>query len=275
MKVGLPLALTTLALACVPASEKLPPAGAAGFVAEPSLAARGEPFTTEDGWVVRFEKVLLLGRVTMLRASGIGGTTYGVSESYLWNGGVRTELFAPGASVGPWNVELRLDPNYVRLDSSGNDDDVVKVGVLHEDEQRFHRAPDGLSFDRNDFGGLGPNLLLVVRGEKAGRVVALDLAFSATPTLDGKNQALVVVRADAVVFASLGVEPERIFADQDGGVRFEPIVNADADHDGHVTAAELMAAPGIPGSPNQPSSSNQLGLWGTLADRTAAVLVTR
>ncbi|HVH47541.1 MAG TPA: hypothetical protein VM925_34635 [Labilithrix sp.] len=287
MKCVLAFALFASMLACVPASEKRQPAGAAGFFTEPSAGARGEPFTTEDGWTVRFEKVVLQAFVSACHATEGGGSGYdGTGEYYLWNAEQREEIFVRALNVGPCGVNAALTGTFIGRNHDEHFDEVVNIDVSDEDATRFQHVSDDNAHNRNGYGSSSPQLLVVVRAEKAGRVVTFDIAFGSFVFVARGVRASVIVRADALTTVPLGVDPERLLTDQHDGsrLRFDPIANADSDGDGRVTVAELAAAPAIPGTDENTDggrtddrlgSLDRAGLLATLARRAGMVLVSR
>lgn len=238
-------------LACVPASEAPPPAGAAGFVTEPSAAALGEPFTTADGWIVRIDTIHLQAIVT---ATPVGGADHpdtwyggGLSDSWLIDGSKPALMYARELAPGGWRVEAQLDGSYVSTYYDSDFDNVVNLGLSKGDEARFRRFAD---VGYGHFGqpgattGPGPSVVIVLHAERDGRTIDLDLSFGGGAAPSAGSGAARRVRANAVDAGPLGVQPERILGNPwSGGLLFDPIAAADADGDGHVTAVEVMAAP--------------------------------
>jgi hypothetical protein len=245
MKTAALFAFAGVLSACVPASEKLPPAGAAGFLTEPSAAARGEPVPTADGWTVTFDKIILQATVNVRPAPGVDSVEDGGStEAWLWNGKSPTRIFARALKVGPWTVVARLNGSYVSTETDTTFEDVVNVGVSAEDERRFRtfaQASYGAASHANS--GQGPSLLVALHAEKEGRTIRMDVTFGGVSVQSSEDQpTLRHVRADAVDLGPLGVEPERLLMSSDGdSLDFEPIAAADANRDGWVSAAELGA----------------------------------
>jgi hypothetical protein len=263
--------------ACVPPTEELLPAGAAGFRTAPSPAARGEPFTTVDGWTVRFDKLIVQATV-----EARGGEPSGTPEDYRWNGAAPAEIFVRALPEGPWLVSASLSGLYgVVLSPQGHlvldpgvDELVVKLGVDERDNARFRAAANNAVHS-------GPFVLVVARGEKGDRAARFDLALG--PPLgtgglgwhpDGAAPPLVEVRRNTLAWAELPVTPERILDDG-----FDEIAAADRDGDGIVTAAELAAVetdvsicPGCPPPPPDVPPLPTLTLLDKLARNAQRIL---
>jgi hypothetical protein len=223
-------------VACVPASEPRPPAGAGGFVVEPSPAARGEPFES-DGWTLTVEKLVIRADVGIMQTNPSGCGYAGSGEPYLFDGRKRAEIFHPAVSVGPICVNLVLTGRHFSSDGTSYDVDPTVIGVDPADVGRFGAPSDQGSSS-------GPSMLLVVRGQRGAARARLDLALDVTKGLGwvSKNLSLnnlsstVEIRANELALAKLDVTPELVFS---GDFRFETIASADADSDGVVTADEL------------------------------------
>ena len=234
------LALALAFAACVPASEALPPAGAAGYATEPTAAARGEPFVTSDGWTVRIQELVFQASVGATPLSRDNddpyGASYGGSELYRWNARDRVDVFTPGLRLGDWSVSVSLRGLYRY---GGNDDHyedrLVSYGVDEQLALRFRPVESGQRSYVE-----GPSFLVIARGEKAGRVVTLDVALSADVTFSSTSLPYsgprLTVREDRLTTAPLRVSAEVLFS---SGLGFEAIASADADGDGRVDEAEL------------------------------------
>lgn len=232
-------------VACVPASEPRPPAGAGGFVVEPSPAARGEPFES-DGWTLTVEKLVIRAYVGIMETEP-SGCVYGANgEPYLFDGTKRAEIFHPGAPVGPSCVNLALAGRYFSSDGTSYDEDTTVIGVEPADVRRFGAPSDQGSSDSQY--GSGPSILLVVRGQRGAVRVKLDLALDVTKGLGWVSDdqplrnlsSIVEIRANELALAKLDVTPELVFS---GDFRFETIASADVDSDGVATADELRSLP--------------------------------
>lgn len=236
-----PFVLALAVAACVPASEALPPAGAAGYTTEPSAAARGEPFVTSDGWTVRIQELVFQASVgaTPLSRDDIDdpyGGSYGGSELYRWNARDRVDLFTPGLRLGDWSVSVSLRGLYRYGGKDDNyDDRLVSYGIDEALAFRFRPVESGQRSYVE-----GPSFLVIARGEKAGRVVTLDVALSADVTFSSTSLPYsgprLAVREDSLTSAPLRVAGEVLFS---SGLGFEAIASADADGDGRVDEAEL------------------------------------
>lgn len=235
------LAAVGFAASCVPASEPAEPAGALGFVTEPSAASLGQPFETSDGWTVRVEMLALQIEVSG-STSGDGFGYSGDSMQYLLRSSDRAELFARGLLVGTASARATLYGRYIS-DVFEEEDSIENLGLPPEVVRRFLTAPEVARPSRYPTFN-GPSLLLVARGEKAGRVVTLDFTLDASD-YRSRDQALTIgqVVADSLTTARLLVAAEVMFVESKSGRSvFDDLVAADADADRIVTGAELNAA---------------------------------
>lgn len=269
------LALASVVFACVPASEKHPPAGAGGFVIEPSPGARGEPFTTRDGWTITIDKLMVRARVSVYPTVSNNGTfTQERNEAHLFDGTKQAQVFTPGVDVGDARISASLDSRsiYYGLGTDYKEDlDVVNVGP--EDVARFDQAADqGLQSGSGFVYGSGPSVLLELRATKAERTFSLRAAISTGyGSFDDRGDGVTItIREDDVSYAQLDVRPEAVFdGSLFGFVPFETLLGADANGDGLVTGEELrLAAP-----PTTPAANR--GGTETLLDALATQLRTR
>lgn len=232
-----------LVAGCVPATEPLVPAGAAGFATDPSPASRGEPFTTADGWTLRFEQAVLQGLAIAIPVdpADLDVSSPSDTDVFRWNARDRVELYASALSVAPWRLSLKLHNGRSPLDTQ-DQDNVVDRGVDPSLARRFLQAADGDG--KRYFDDVGPVMVVVVRGEKDGHVVRLDVALSPNGSAaSGPGiEPVLDVRANALVTVPLPISAERLFltSTADGQhLEFEAFARADADGDGDLTAAEL------------------------------------
>ena len=229
-------ALILLALgACVPASEKLPPRGAAGFDTVPSAATAGERFTTSDGWTVRIEKLVIQTSV----AASLANRGYGTSQPYVFDAQKPARVFARALPVGRSTVNLSLYGRYIsqRGDDSDYFDRVDRINVDDETNERFNRLPD----EGQDSGYTpGPSVILMLRAERDGRVLELAMALNVTSsgprTFDEAFGVAVDVREDDLSTVELPIDAAHFFP------TFDDVAASDADDDGRVTATELEAS---------------------------------
>lgn len=207
---------------------------------EPSAAARGEPLLTDDGWTIRFEN-LAFQTVIVADAPTMD---YG-GEVFRWNARARRDMFTTGLAIGPCTVTTVLKLGYA-LDEGFDDDSVyVDMGLTARDLARFRSPAEGRSAQDDPYGHGLPSVLITLRAEKGDRVVSLDLTLASLGLFGAQTQpAEVLVRANDVSYAPMSVEPERLFVDRLDGdrLRFDPFALADADHDGVLSSAELVAA---------------------------------
>jgi hypothetical protein len=227
------LAVALLAFGCVPASEEAAPAGAAGFATEPSEAARGESFRTDDGWTIHIERLVMQVAVTATVQEGLGGGL----QVFLFDAQRPTDLYVPGIPVGTVRVDFDLHGRFPTDDGFDWYDRAVLLGIDEKTERRFEPPPPEGKTRRS-----GKNILLVARAERDGVVIRIDATlYGSRATVDespfGSETGIPVeVKADALAAAPLPIRVEEIFP------RFDPIAVADADGDGLITDAELAAA---------------------------------
>lgn len=217
--------------ACVPASEELPAAGAAGFDTVPSERTKGEPFTTGDGWTIRIERLFIQASV----AASPAGRGYGSSEPYVFDAQRPARIFARALPVGAATMNIALYGRYI---SDGDyEDRVERINVDDETNARFERLPD----EGQDSGYTpGPSVLIALRAERDGRTVTLDLALNVTSTgprsFDESFGIAVDVREDDLASVELPIDAAVFFP------VFDDIAASDADGDGTITANELEAS---------------------------------
>ena len=246
-RIGALAALAALA-ACVPASEAAPPAGAYGFAIEPSPGARGEPIATTDGWTLRVEKLALQVSVTAMSMATDRSSrnTFGSPENVRFDASKSASVFSRAIAAGPATGTITLQGEYLDQGdhSRSRDDQTEELGLPPEVSARFH-APADIS--ENDNGGSvsysGPSMLLVLRAERSGRVVSLDLSFALYSGYDQQGQGPRDVVANELVSVPLTVRPEVLFEDEDSHqLRFDDFAAADANGDGLLSAHELETA---------------------------------
>jgi hypothetical protein len=226
------LAFATAA-ACVPASEEHPAAGAAGFETSPSPQTQGETFTTADGWNLTVEKLFIQMSVS---ASPVN-LGYGTSEPYVFDAQKPARIFARALPVGPARVTATFYGRYIGYSDNDYFDRVERINVDDDTNARFNRLPDeGQESEYTP----GPSVLLVVRAERDGRVVTLDMALNVTSSiasrLDQYFGDTVDVQEDTLASVSLPINAETFFP------VFEDVAASDANGDGEVTAQELEAS---------------------------------
>ncbi|MBX3193370.1 MAG: hypothetical protein KF819_40685 [Labilithrix sp.] len=262
--------------ACVPASEELPPTGAAGFVTEPSPATRGEPLVTIDGWTLVFEKVALAGDVSALvRTSGV--SSYGRSAGWLWDAAQVVEIYVPAILVGPASVNVELRGNYLPL--SRGEDRRRHLGIAPELADRFSRVPEQGLANANDYGyGRGPSLIVIVRAENEGRVKRMDVAltsgFSSRSAL--QDGPVIDIREDQLSVRTLAIRVEALFEDASGGpMSFADFAAADdeGNADGTISAVELLAHELTPKTGS--SANRSTDLLALLSSRGGSILAPR
>lgn len=224
------LLLLALACGCVPASEELPAAGAAGFDTVPSPETQGAPFPTTDGWTVTVERLVF--QVTVSASADRLG--YGYAEPYLFDAQKPARMFARALPVGPARVSISPYGRYIGYTDNDYFDRVERINVDDETNARFNRLPDeGQASEYTP----GPSVLIAVRGERDGRVIELDAALnvtaSAPPSLEKEFGIPVEVREDAVATAELPIDASVLFP------VFADVAACDLDRDGTVTASEL------------------------------------
>jgi hypothetical protein len=247
--------LALVPAACVPATDESAPRGAVGLVTHPSAATFGEPFVTSDGWTVHVETLAIQAFFVAVPNDGKEG---GFGGTYIFRASDEQQFVVPGIPAGRAKATLTLTR---RLITPGDDPGLADPPALHGVEPaldaRFGRAGDGDIFldvppgvvglpgeadagaDSTKNGGstnLGPSLVLVARGEKAGRTVRLDVSFDGVASA---HDQFVDVKADALTNTRLLVRAEALFTREDGFLTFDDVARADLDGDGNISAAEL------------------------------------
>jgi hypothetical protein len=252
------LGVATLAcVACVPASEPLPPAGAFGFVTEPSPATRGEPFVTSDGWTVRVETLVLQIDVSATPQDTRRSSRR--SETYRIDASQSAEVFARSLPVGPARGTIGLASNYIGDGSYRYEDRTEVLGVSPEVNARFQVPADGSSYSTGTYRSTnGPSLLLVARAAKEGHVVQVDLALEIDGQDSGASAGEVV--ANGFTAAHVHVFAEALFTDASTGMlRFDDLAAVDDDHDGRITGQELVSTGTSTSCPGCNTSSSGVG----------------
>ena len=227
-------------LSCVPASEEAPAAGAAGVHTTPTAAARGDVFVTDDGWSVCVDDLVFRAYLSAIPVDS-PDLYGGGSDPYLWNARDEVDLYASALSLGTWTTRLSLQPAYLSFNSNER---VVDLGVDPRYAQRFREPPPVYT---NPYGRgfvAGPLGLIVAHGERDGRKVSIDVAVS-TDSYSGYGPGpfpTVLVTKNALATAPLVIDARLLFVDEaGGGAHFQPIADADTDHDGIATPDELDA----------------------------------
>jgi hypothetical protein len=268
---------------CVPATDEVDPRGAVRVVMHPSSAAAGEPFTTSDGWTLRFEKLALVAWVS---ATSTRGQTAGGSSPLTWSGAVQADAIIRALPVGPYGVKARLEGLYFSSTEPTSESAGAHYAIHGVDAALARRllSPPDNAADSAEVSSLsgsgyrsGPGGVFIVRAEKGGRASTLDIALAPRVRwFDGKVMA--VVRANDAVPADMTVAAERLFAITSGAsLLFQPIADADRDGDGRLSPSELRAvrnadqkscSPSIPG-PDDGLDSAIDAPCATLLDRLA------
>lgn len=159
--------------ACVPASEKLPAAGALGFVTEPTPVTQGEPFVTSDGWTIRIHELTLRTSFDVYSTSDEdgGGLAIMASDRFRFDARRKAEFFTPGIKTGPGYATLSLEGSYIRgRDFRPNESsDPMRA--------RFRTAADIYSNCILD-PSTGPSVQVAVGAWKDGRTITFDLTLS-------------------------------------------------------------------------------------------------
>ena len=232
MKRAVLLALLTC---CVPASEKAPPAGAAGFDTEPSDPTKGDPYGTADGWTVTIDKLIL--QVTVAAQPASRG--YGETDPYIFDARSPQRIFVRALPTGPAVLRIDWYGRYVNDTDPNRDpfENIESLGVSPDDAKRFLHTPDDAKAVPYSS---GPSAVVAVTGTKDGRRVHLELAVNAAasksfdPTT-GVTGRSVTIPEDDIDAVPLPLRAETVFPS------FENIAARDADGDGVVTITELGA----------------------------------
>jgi hypothetical protein len=226
--------------ACVPASEARPPAGAFGFVTEPSPATRGEPFVTSDGWTIRVETLAMQISVSAKPADGSGPYSYGRSDTYRIDASKSAEVFARELPVGAATGTLGLASNYIGDGSFRRSESTEVIGLSPELDARFEQPADGTPYETTYGSRNGPSIVLVAQGERDGRIVRLDLSLDVYSSASPSGASGEVV-ANGLTSASVHVAAEALFHDPGStSLRFDDLAAADRNGDGRVSGQELV-----------------------------------
>ena len=187
-KTLLSLVLLSSSLACVPASEPLPPAGAGGLQTDPSPAARGEAFVSRDGWIVTIDKLIVRAgpQVASEVPDRFGFTGYSSSQPAIFNGkepGV--QIYTPEIPPGPAKIAVAYNQYsiYIGADFKPYDDYADVFGsVTAADAARFTQVADqGFEVSEYNYGyvrGDGPSVLIELHASKDRREVKLKAAVA-------------------------------------------------------------------------------------------------
>jgi hypothetical protein len=251
------------AASCVPASEAAKPAGAFGFHTEPTPASRGAPFETDDGWTVHVELLALQLQInaTSSRAQ-LQESFSGDSVQYRLRASERADLFGRGLDVGIADASVSFGRTYIG-NGSDEEDSIENIGLSSEEIVRF-RAPAEAAPTYSYRANAGPSIVLVARGERAGRIVRIDLTMEPSSSL--YVEASGEVQANALTTASLVVAAEALFTSTTGGkLVFDDLAAIDANHDGVVTGAEL-------GATARANTESRLGLYDEISARSVRML---
>jgi hypothetical protein len=240
------VSIALILAACVPASDPAPPAGALGFAVEPSAATRGEPVVTSDGWTMRFERVAFQMSVSAMSTSPdkSSHTSYGQSGTFRFDASQSVQIFSRAIAVGPATAQLAFQGTYIGNGDfkPSREDETENIGLSDEDKARFFVRSD-VSASSGYVSYNGPSMLLVVRAERPGRAVGLDLTFDLPAGYAPSSQRMHDVVADALVTIPITAQVEALFQDDNTHeAHFEDFAVADINGDGMVSATELNDA---------------------------------
>ncbi|MDB4938466.1 MAG: hypothetical protein JWP87_5438 [Labilithrix sp.] len=271
----LPLVLVLASLSsCVPASEELPPAGAFGFVTDPSPAARGEPIVTSDGWTIRIETLALNVGVMATPSDMSSGRYYGSSEAFRIDASQSVQVFTRSLPLGPASGSISLTNNYLYEGSSRRSNSNAEVvGLSPEVNARFEVRADASTYPPSTYSpGNGPSVLLIARAERAGRVLQIDLSLDVYASTSGPSASGDVL-ANTLTAAPVHVVAEALFTDVLSRVLlFDDLAAADLDHDGRLTGQELAAGRVVCGDCSDVRPTTQT-LFDTFRERCGGLLV--
>lgn len=255
------------AIACVPASEPLPPAGAAGFRLTPSLFTAGsEDLTTAQGRVHLDAAVLFVGVNATASLAGYAITELG---RFLVDARGPADVYVPALPPGTAAVQLELQSAFFEWEKKDMRaalvDDAVFVGIDAEDEALFFRHVRYEPRVGTYYGGGLTLVATLTAPDGSSRVFELTCGrpfaitgdegfgtFPPPPPEDGDPpsigglglfgrvaEASVEVRGDALASVSLVVRVEHLFDE----TLLEASARLDADGDGRVTDEELEREP--------------------------------
>ena len=241
-----------LGLACVPSTNDLDPHGAAGFELQPSATTTGQPLDTVDGYRVTVDhfvaNVLVFAETA---ASRDAGDYDGTSQQTLLDVAHPEPCYSPG--VGAGRALLRFSYASSAVPPTRDLDPVVQAAAASYLD-RFRRPADvGEIVIVNDVTApFGPSIALAVHAVGHGHTYDFDLTFDATGGFSFDPEPSVEVTGNALATTPLEADVELMFYHPTGaltygppdlaaGPQFADFAAADADGDGHLTAAEISA----------------------------------
>lgn len=243
------------ACGCLPVDARPPPGRAVVTVSSDDTASG---FTTDDGWLVRYERQLM--------SIGNFGVAEGPCESYAESHYVRVlDLSRPdpqklvevwGLGTCPFIVEVRPPPN-----------DVVLGAGVSADDATFLRTPGSDPYLRER------GISLHIAGTATRDGTSIRFAWSIRENLIygvGRCGELSFT-SDATTMLDIHVGTAALYSDPavSGGAvgsHFEPFAAADSNADGELTLEELDAVP------LEGGERRTLGAW--FYEKTAAELVS-
>jgi hypothetical protein len=235
------LALALALAGCVPAAEETAPKGGVGITTVPTAGSRGEPFTTSDGWTVHVESLAVQLYLVAVPDDGVEG---GFGGTYVFPASAPQEFIIRAIPQGRVTTTLSLSTRNL-----GNGADLGQTGdmnrVAPDVDSRFSQPADddGVTLGTDPATGDftlthpdGPAVVFRARGEKAGRIVVLDVGLAGSPS---GTQLAMEVQANALSSSSIVVAAEKLFT-RNGVLVFDDLASADADGDGALSKAELQ-----------------------------------
>jgi hypothetical protein len=232
------MAIAMAVTTCVPSAASSERRGAVGVTMVPSATTAGESFLTDDGWMVKIERVTIFVMLTAIEANATRGEP--AEGLYLWKAEERTELILRAVGAGPRTVHVELQGEGQFAIEGAPPSFYTNMDVDPALEGRFRLPPDGLEGVERDVGPTTPHVGVIVAGraEKGGRVIALDLSLSGRHSQVRQD---IEVRADTITSMEFDVRVERLFVvdPETEATGFEEIADADRDGDGKVTGGEL------------------------------------
>lgn len=250
--------LACLALvACVPSTDTVAPAGAAGFTLDLSPATQGEPFDTADGYRITIDQLVFNGLVSARSTTpNQDGSYEGNSDATLLSITSSEPFFTTAIPEG--EAQVSFDYSNGSVGNRFGDRPLIQAAAQAY-LARFERRADldhymgyGPRSTARDI-PFGPSVLIVFHAERNGA------RWDANLTLEGTTSGFaappkVRIRRNELVTTPLHVAAEALFrqsrplgdSSADAGpeveLLFAPFADADAegDGDGQLTAQELF-----------------------------------